>query len=383
MDLNDHNNVPFPTDADAPRPTKQKKTPVASASGGNGIPKTRIGFKTIKATDLIQTNFAPLISAVDDLIVEGLTLLCGASKIGKSWFVLDLCHSVASGKNFLDRKTTEGDVLYLALEDSERRLKDRLIKLGFASNVPDGLEFTTRSDNVDNGLLQDIEAWISKSKTPRLIVIDTLQKIRGKCRPGVNAYDADYEIIGKLKNIADKNRISIVLVHHLNKMKAKDTSDPFDRISGSTGLMAAADSTILLLKDRTNNTATVARTGRDIHGEDFVITMNEGKWTSSGETAKQYKDEMLYQNSGIVAVIRELMNQSTVPSLEIATADLKEYGAKKGYIEFATSYKALVQSVEHLAPLLLEKDNIGVTSKGKVKGSSKRGLRFFRTDKKA
>lgn len=383
MDLNDHNNIPFPTDADAPRPTKQKKTPVASASGENGISKTRIGFKTIKATDLIQTNFAPLISAVDDLIVEGLTLLCGASKIGKSWFVLDLCHSVASGKNFLDRKTTEGDVLYLALEDSERRLKDRLIKLGFASNVPDGLEFTTRSDNVDNGLLQDIEAWISKSKTPRLIVIDTLQKIRGKCRPGVNAYDADYEIIGKLKNIADKNRISIVLVHHLNKMKAKDTSDPFDRISGSTGLMAAADSTILLLKDRTNNTATVARTGRDIHGEDFVITMNEGKWTSSGETAKQYKDEMLYQNSGIVAVIRELMNQSTVPSLEIATADLKEYGAKKGYIEFATSDKALVQSVEHLAPLLLEKDNIGVTSKGKVKGSSKRGLRFFRTDKKA
>lgn len=384
MDLNDHNNVPFPTDADAPCPTKQKNTPVASASGEDGISKTRIGFKTIKAADLIQTEFEPLVSAVDDLISEGLTMLCGASKIGKSWFVLDLCHSVASGNKFLGRETMKGDVLYLALEDSERRLKDRLIKLGLAQSVPSGLEFTTQSDNIDNGLLEDIETWINKSKTPRLIVIDTMQKIRGKSPSRVNAYAADYEIIGKLKSIADKNKICIVLVHHLNKMKAKDVSDPFDRISGSTGLMSAADSTILLLRDRDSNTAIVKRTGRDVKDDsDFVVTMNEGKWTASGETAKQYRDEMFYQNSGIVAVIKELLAQSIAPYFEITTADFKEYGAKKGYIEFACSDKELRKQMENIEPLLLERDCIGFASKGKVKGRTQRGLKFFRTDKKA
>lgn len=260
------------------------------------------------AKDLMSTVFSPLIQAVDMLVCEGLTMLVSASKIGKSWLVLLMAFRVAKSEPFLGRRTTKCRVLYYALEDSERRLQQRMRTMGL-TDVPDNLFFVTKAQMLEAGFETQLEGWLAAEEGPALVIIDTLQKVRGITKGGVNAYQNDYEVVGKLKTLADKYRAMFVLVHHTNK--AKFVADPFEKISGSTGIMGAADTAIIIERERGADTATVKFEGRDAHGSDFVIRFEENcVWTLVSNDANEYKAGCDYDSDPLVQLFRKLITEN-------------------------------------------------------------------------
>lgn len=319
---------------------------------------------TVSDDDLLKKQFKALHMPVAGLITEGLTLLCGSSKIGKSWLVLAACCAVASGRPFLGRSTERGNVLYLALEDSERRLQYRLQQLG---ETPCGaLCFATQAPTVDNGLIQALETWVAENPDARMIVVDTLQKIRGAALPSrANAYAADYELMGALKRFADAHNVAVVLVHHLNKMK--DVADPYDRISGSTGLMGAADTTILINRERGSEDATVTYTGRDVWGDDFHLRMDNGRWKAvSAEALAREK----YESDELVRLIRDLADEAIGGVFRVSLQGIIDAAAERYGIVVASTKNELGKKLDELAPKLDEYDGISVQT-GKRIGSER------------
>ena len=216
-------------------------------------------LQTIDADTLQSTAYEPVSFVVDDLLPQGLHLLAGAPKIGKSWLALWLCLCAAQGKPLWTFATRPCEVLYLCLEDSFQRIQNRLFDL--TEDAPPTLYFAVMSQQLHNGLVEQIEQFLKEHPKTRLIVIDTLQRIR-TAGNDANPYASDYRDIGVLKALADKHRIAILLVHHLRKM---NDDDPMNMISGTTGLSGATDSNFVLRKSkRGENTATLYCTGRDI-----------------------------------------------------------------------------------------------------------------------
>lgn len=266
-------------------------------------PPAQKQLNSISASDLMGKQFDPLRQPLEGLITEGLTLFVGASKIGKSWLVLRLCTCIAGGELFWGRKTSAGAVLYLALEDGERRLKDRMSKVLRGAFPPQNLYFATRADVLRNGLEAQIENFIKSNPQISMIVIDTLQKVRPAAKGGANAYAEDYALMGILKGIADKHHIAIMLVHHTNKLRI--VTDKFDKISGSTGLMGAADTTIILDRERGSDDATVSVEGRDVSVADFIIRFENFRWELASQDAHGYHEKKAADESQAAQAFRQ------------------------------------------------------------------------------
>ena len=223
-------------------------------------------LQTIDAGTLQSTAYEPVSFVVDDLLPQGLHLLAGAPKIGKSWLALWLCLCAAQGKPLWTFATRPCEVLYLCLEDSFQRIQSRLFDL--TEDAPPTLHFAVMSQQLHNGLVEQIEQFLKEHPQTKLIVIDTLQRIR-TAGNDANPYASDYRDIGVLKALADKHRIAILLVHHLRKM---NDDDPMNMISGTTGLSGATDSNFVLRKSkRRENTATLYCTGRDIPYRELAL----------------------------------------------------------------------------------------------------------------
>ena len=227
-------------------------------------------LETINAEDLQNRTYESTHFLVDELIPEGLHILAGAPKIGKSWLALWLCLCVAQGQPLWNFATTQGEVLYLSLEDSFRRIQTRLFDL--TEDAPPTLHFAIMADTLKHGLEQQIERFLMEHPTTKLVVIDTLQRVRSAGGDG-NLYANDYQDIGLLKQLADKRHIAILLIHHLRKLH---DDDPMNMISGSTGLSGAADSTFVLQKSsRLANIASLHCTGRDIPDRTLKLEFGE------------------------------------------------------------------------------------------------------------
>lgn len=211
------------------------------------------------ATDLWDMSFPPVVWTVPDYITPGLTLLVGAPKLGKSWLALDLCNAVSRGGYTLgDRHCQKGAVLYAALEDNPRRLKDRLHKV-CASKPDPAFAVWTEMRLLDQGGEDDLRRWIEGATDPRLIVIDVLNKVRATPLKGEAPYAYDYRSVTPLKALADEYGLAIVVVHHTRKA---DAGDRLEKVSGTNGLTGAADTTIIL--DRDGEGVTLSGRGRDI-----------------------------------------------------------------------------------------------------------------------
>ena len=137
----------------------------------------------------MRMEFEPRQEPVKNLIAEGLTLFCGPSKLGKSWFVLDMCCSVSTGRPFLGRETLQGDVLYLALEDTQKRLQSRLRNMG--ESPVSNLQYDINALTLNSGLLEQMEDWVSHTQNPRMLVVDTLAKVRDPAPIRANCYALD------------------------------------------------------------------------------------------------------------------------------------------------------------------------------------------------
>lgn len=324
-------------------------------------------IEAVNAVDLAKTEFTPLMEVVKGLIVEGCTLFCGSSKIGKSWAMLQLGAAVAAGEPVWGRATMQGAVLYLALEDSERRLQQRLGQMGIAPH--ENLNFQTKTITLNNGLIPALEGWIQAHADARLIIIDTMQKVRGPTPARANAYGIDYEFIAPLKALADKHHVAVVMVHHMNKLR--DVDDPFDRVSGSTGLMSAADTTILISRNRGEDTARVTYTGRDVWGDDFEMAFENCRWTVC-DPATLARER--YEKAEAVKAVKLFMAQGSFePIRRIPFEDLGRLASENGLF-IGTRPNEIRRNVEQYAEQLEMYDGIRVEAIERVSGTTKRGF---------
>lgn len=171
-------------------------------------------LKTIDADTLLSTPIRKTLFVVDGLIPQGLSVLSGSSKIGKSWLMLWLGIQVARGQPVWEFETHKSDVLYLCLEDTYARIQSRLYQI--TDEAPPELRIATTSFQIGNGLEQQIEQYLSDFPKTRLVIIDTFQKVRdSKSTGGKNGmYAGDYDDVSALKNISDKYGIHYHAVIH-------------------------------------------------------------------------------------------------------------------------------------------------------------------------
>lgn len=228
-------------------------------------------LQTMDAQTLMTTPMEPLKFIVDGFIPQGLHILAGSPKIGKSWLSLWICLQVSKGEKIWEFETRKSEVLYLCLEDSFARIQSRLFEI--TDDAPPTLHFAIMSDAIGSGLENQIEDFIKAHPDTGLIVIDTLQKVRKTVSSNANPYAADYDDINALKQIADRYKIAIILVHHLRKTT---DADPLNMISGTSGIAGSADTNFVLQKDkRTERTATLVCTGRDIESRELFLEFNK------------------------------------------------------------------------------------------------------------
>lgn len=231
-------------------------------------------LRTVDADTLLSTPISKTLFVVDGFIPQGLSVLSGSSKIGKSWLMLWLGIQVARGQPVWEFETHKSDVLYLCLEDTYARIQSRLYQI--TDEAPPELRIATTSFQIGNGLEQQIEQYLSDFPKTKLVIIDTFQKVRdSKSTGGKNGmYAGDYDDVSALKNLSDKYGIAVMVVHHVRKLK--DVSDPFNDVSGSTGITGAADTNFVLKRSRSSEMGTLLATGRDIEYQELTLKFDNG-----------------------------------------------------------------------------------------------------------
>lgn len=224
------------------------------------------------ASELLAAQFPEPRWAVEGLIPEGLTLLCGSPKFGKSWLGLSLGVAVATGGAAFGRvPVQQGHALVLALEDPARRLKERL-QLLVGDRDLDRLHIWTTWDCVE-----ELDAWLTAHPECRYVCVDVLKKVRGYALKTESVYDADYRSLEPFKELADRHRVAIVVLHHVRKATSEDF---LDTVNGSHGLAGTADTVIVMSRSRMTNNAVMKITARDFAESERALNFDPstGQW---------------------------------------------------------------------------------------------------------
>lgn len=242
----------------------------------------------VSMQDLYETIYPSRPPIIDSLLYAGTYLFVGAPKVGKSFLMAQIGYHVSTGLELWGYPVHQGAVLYLALEDDHRRLQNRLFRM-FGTESADNLYFSIYAKQLGAGLEEQLKWFVREHPDTRLIIIDTLQKVR-ESSGDTYSYASDYEVIAKLKAFADEHSICLLLVHHTRKQQAVDK---FDMISGTNGLLGAADGAFLLQKERrTSNAATLDISGRDQQDQHLYLTRNEERliWTLERAETELWKE---------------------------------------------------------------------------------------------
>lgn len=258
-------------------------------------PKEPQKLEIYQASSLYGKHIDRVRMIVSNMIPAGLTVLAGAPKRGKSWLALALALAVSSGGRFLDHGCARGEVLYLDLESSPARMQERLSRI-WPGAAPEGFSVAHRSERIGEGLEEQIAAWAHSVKDPALVIIDTLGRVKSPGKRGENAYESDTRIYGGLQSLAMDLNISIVLVHHLRK---GDADDVLEKISGSMGLVGAADATLTINGKRHEPVSKLSVVGRDLDGGDYdlMVRFDEGFWRLESDNAEDYTERREYIQS--------------------------------------------------------------------------------------
>lgn len=260
----------------------------------------------VTAAELQHKTFPQVTEVVPGLIVEGLTILAGKPKLGKSWAALDICIGVT------DREKrpvlggivpAAGDALYCALEDTERRLQSRATRLlgVYGNQWPERLTLATRWRRLDDGGVDDIGEWADSVVEPRLVVLDTLAGVRPQRLSGDQLYDGDYRALMGLHRLAGDRRLAVLVLHHTRKM---DADDPLDTVSGTLGLAGCADTVLVLARGGQGTTLYVR--GRDLEEAERAITFDKAacRWTVMGDAEELRRSETRQKIRTLMADVR-------------------------------------------------------------------------------
>lgn len=243
---------------------------------------------TVTMTELYDTVYESKPPVIDGLFQNGTYIFAGAPKVGKSFLMAQLAYHVATGKPLWGYEVHQGTVLYLALEDGHERLQKRMYRMFGVEDVSK-LHFAISAKQLGNGLDAQLEKFVREHPDTRLIIIDTLQKVR-ELSGETYSYRDDYQIIGQLKQLADRFQLCMLIVHHTRKSPA---NDEFDRISGTTGIYGCADGAFVLSKERrTDNTATLSISGRDQPDQCIHLMRDEEtlQWNFDHADTELYKE---------------------------------------------------------------------------------------------
>lgn len=243
---------------------------------------------TVTMTELYDTVYESKPPVIDSLIQNGTYIFAGAPKVGKSFLMAQLAYHVATGKPLWGYEVHQGTVLYLALEDCHERLQKRMYRMFGVEDVSK-LHFAISAKQLGNGLDAQLEKFVREHPDTRLIIIDTLQKVR-ELSGEAYSYRDDYQIIGQLKQLADKFKLCMLVVHHTRKSPA---NDEFDRISGTTGIYGCADGAFVLSKERrTDSAATLSISGRDQPDQCLHLVRDEEtlQWNFDHADTELYKE---------------------------------------------------------------------------------------------
>ena len=264
----------------------------------------RTPLYTLTGEELAEYRFKRVKWVVEDLLSPGLVVLAGSPKVGKSWFVLQLCMCVAKGEPFWGLKTRAGTVLYYALEDGEQRLQKRLYTV--TDEASPQLYFAMHCSSMadDLELEREVGSFFMSHPDLRLIVIDTFQMVRDGSQQ--MSYANDYSDVARLKRLADALHICILLVHHTRKL---GDSDRFNEISGTNGISGSADTLMVLSKEkRTDRTATLCITGRDIEDRELTLTLDKNcLWRCDSPLSEYHQTVELPQGlHSVIALMKQL-----------------------------------------------------------------------------
>ena len=257
------------------------------------------GVQAWSARELSEMVLPPIRHVVEGLLPMGMGVLVAKPKLGKSWMVLDLCLAVAQGEPFLGFPTRQHGTLYLALEDGKSRMQTRLRRLLEGRPAPANMHVMFQAQRLGEGLLETLGEYLDANPDIHLVCIDTLSKIKPKAKPSENAYDADYDYMGRLKAFADSRGICVLLVHHTRK--SKNPEDSFDNINGSTGILGAADFTIVLAAQRRvaeYEAEPIVKTLR------VLLQQGDGTWSGNAQALMQMGER--YTNEALASSTRAL-----------------------------------------------------------------------------
>lgn len=293
--------------------------PIAEFDRGQ---KKAARFARTNTTSIMAISFPPIEWIVPGYVAEGLGILAGRQKLGKTWLALDWAIAVASGGAAMGSIACDrGDVLYIDLENGQRRIQARINTLfPDVRGRPDlsCLEWVNDAPALNRGFLDALEDWRLSVRNPRLVIVDVLQRVKPAGNPNQNSYESDYSALAGLQRWATDCRVAVVALHHTRKGGA---DDPLEALIGSNGLSACADTTLVL--DRNQNGITLYVRGRDVEEKESALTFAGGNWIVTGEAADVRRSS---ERGNILAALEE----ATEPMSPTELADVT--GMKNGNI---------------------------------------------------
>lgn len=315
------------------RPQRQRRDSAGTGRGQPDSPLTRDGDNgdsrdtrrtSWTAAELMATDFPEPRWAVPGLVPEGINLFAGPPKVGKSWLSLGLAVAVATGGKALGRiDVEEGASLYLALEDTPRRLKSRLATVLAGSPAPASLTIAVECPPLAAGGDERIADWLDRNPDARLVIIDVFARVRGPVLRELSAYEADYVAVTRAKALADAYGVAIVLVHHTRKASDEDF---VATVSGTYGIAGASDAIAVLKRTRGKADGLLSITGRDVDEAEYALTFapDIGAWQLSDTPADEVR--LIDSQAEILAFLRE--NEGVGPKA-VADGTGLDYGLVK------------------------------------------------------
>jgi hypothetical protein len=283
---------------------------------------------TFTANDLLTYDLPPLEQIVRGIVYEGVTVFAGKPKQGKTWLMLAMGLDVASGSTALSsRPVQQGEVLYLALEDNQRRLQGRIKKLLAGREAPTGLQFATNWPRLDAGGLEKLDKLLGERPDMKLVIVDTLARFKPAGSKKRTQYDEDREAVDSLIPLADKHGVAIILVHHLREM---DSDDPLDMIHGSAGLTGGVDSALVLKRRRGEADAYLFGDGRDFENPvELALKWNAktATWTILGGAEVYAMSEQRRSVLGVLESADKPLGPKKVTEMLNANGTEIKYGA--------------------------------------------------------